>query len=432
MSRDADAARPGRWAPGLAWLLWALTLSGLAAVFWLDHLLRRAGYPELTIRAHELVYVAALTGMATVGAVLAGRRPRHPVGWLMLALALSVTLDGATDGYARYGLLASPGAVPAVGQVRALGDTFALWPACIGFILLLTPTGSLPSPRWRWWARIAVAAPLAWKAAMILGVETVEFPPFYSFPNPYFVPALAAPAMAVALPALAIILLSVVVGGASLVVRFRRARGEERQQLRWVAAAAAVVAAAIPVAVAGIAIESPTVVGVAVLGSALLLCLAIAAAILRYRLYDLDRVISRTLAYGLLTVLLGGGYAFVVLGLGQLLGQDSSLAVAGATLAVAALFQPLRRRIQDLVDRRFNRRRYDAARTIAAFGTRLRDQVDLDTLTVELLAAVDQTMQPTQTSLWLRPQRSTTTAASSAIDLAVPVGLAGLEPATER
>jgi hypothetical protein len=130
---------------------------------------------------------------------------------------------------------------------------------------------------------------------------------------------------------------------------------------------------------------------------------AIGAAILRYRLYDLDRIISRALAYGLLTVLLGGGYASVVLGLGQLLGQDSSLAVAAATLVVAALFQPARRRIQAVVDRRFNRRRYDTARTIQAFSARLREQVDLDTLSVDLLAVVDHTMQPTQASLWLRP-----------------------------
>jgi hypothetical protein len=134
-----------------------------------------------------------------------------------------------------------------------------------------------------------------------------------------------------------------------------------------------------------------------------LLPLATGAAILRYRLYDLDRIISRTLAYGLLTLLLGGGYALVVLGLGQLLGRDSSLVVAAATLAVAAVFQPARGRIQRVVDRRFNRRRHDAGRIIEAFGTRLRDQVDLDTLTAEVLAVVDQTMQPTQASLWLRP-----------------------------
>jgi hypothetical protein len=403
VSRDARAGGPGRRTAGAVWLLWTLTLSGLAAVLWLDHLLRRAGHPGLTIRAHELTYLAAVVGMATVGAVLAARRPRHPVGWLMLALGLAVTVDGVTDSYARYGLVADPGAVPAVGHVRAVGDTFALWPACIGFILLLTPTGSLPSRRWRWWARVAVAAPLVWQAAVVLGFETIEYPPLYSFTNPYHVPALAAPAAAVALPALVVTLLSVVVGGASLVVRFRRARGEERQQLRWVASAAVVAAAGIPVAMAGIAVESAAVVGVAVLGSAVVLFLAIAAAILRYRLYDLDRVISRTLAYGLLTLTLGAAYAAVVLGLGRLLGRGSSLAVAAATLAVAAAFQPARRRIQALVDRRFNRRRHDAAQTIAAFSARLREQVDLDTLHGELLAVVDQTMRPTRASLWLRP-----------------------------
>jgi hypothetical protein len=286
-------------------------MSALAAAIWVDLLLRRAGRPELALRAHELLYVVALVGMATVGAVLAGRRPRHPVGWLMLALGLSVIVDGVTDGYARYGLLASPGSVPAVRHIRPLGDTFVLWPACIGFILLLTPTGSLPSRRWRWWAAIAVVAPLSWQAATVLGVESVEFPPFYSFPNPYFVPALAAPAMAVALPALVI------------------------------------------------------------------------------------------------TLLLGLGYAAVVLGLGRLLGRDSSLVVAAATLAVAAAFQPARRPIQRLVDRRFNRR-HDAGRIIGAFGARLRDQVDLDTLTAEVMTVVDQTMQPTTAWLWLRRQAPST------------------------
>ena len=136
-----------------------------------------------------------------------------------------------------------------------------------------------------------------------------------------------------------------------------------------------------------------------------LLPLATGAAILRYRLYDIDRIVSRTVAYALLTVLLGLGYAAVVLGLGRLLGQRSSLAVAAATLAVAAVFQPARRRIQRLVDRRFNRRRYDAAHTIEGFAARLRDQVDLTTLTGELLAVVDQTVAPTRASLWLRPPR---------------------------
>jgi hypothetical protein len=161
------------------------------------------------------------------------------------------------------------------------------------------------------------------------------------------------------------------------------------------------------VAIAGLgAVESAAVLDVALGVCAALLPLATGAAILRYRLYDLDRIISRTLAYALLTLLLGGGYAVAVLGLGQLLGQDSSLVVAAATLVVAALFQPTRRRVQGAVDRRFNRRRYDSAQTITVFSARLREQVDLDTLTAELLAVAEETMQPTQASLWLRPSDS--------------------------
>jgi hypothetical protein len=153
----------------------------------------------------------------------------------------------------------------------------------------------------------------------------------------------------------------------------------------------------------GLALDATEVVTWAISVWVAGLPLAIGAAVLRYRLYDLDRIISRTLAYGLLTLLLGLGYAAVVLGLGRLLPQGSSLAVAGATLAVAALFRPARRRIQQAVDRRFNRRRHDAAQTIQAFSIHLRDQLDLDTLSVELLATVEQTMQPTAVSLWLRP-----------------------------
>ena len=187
----------------------------------------------------------------------------------------------------------------------------------------------------------------------------------------------------------------------SLLLRFRRARGVERQQLRWLALAAAWPRpaggdGAGPGAGAGGRRGDEVLLGwvsAVVLG---LMPLATGAAILRYRLYDLDRIISRTLAYGLLTLLLGGGYAVAVLGLGQLLGRGSSLVVAGATLAVAALFQPARRRVQGAVDRRFNRRRYDAARTIQGFSARLREQVDLDALTAELVAVADQTMQPTR------------------------------------
>jgi hypothetical protein len=160
------------------------------------------------------------------------------------------------------------------------------------------------------------------------------------------------------------------------------------------------------VVLAGMALGTTVVLLLAVGVCLAILPLATGAAIARYRLYDLDRIISRTLAYGLLTVLLGGGYAGIVLGLGQQLGRSSSPAVAAATLALAAAFQPARRRVQALVDRRYNRRRYDTARTIQGFSARLRQQIDLATLTAELLGVVEQTMQPTSVSLWLRPSSS--------------------------
>ena len=206
--------------------------------------------------------------------------------------------------------------------------------------------------------------------------------------------------------ALAFTLLAVVVAAGSLVVRFRRARGVERQQLRWVALAAALVSLVVVVVLAGFAVRAKDLLSWAAAACIAVLPLAIGAATLRYRLYDLDRIVSRTLTYGLLTIVLGAIYAGAVVLFGQALHPwvgRSALAVAASTLLVAALFQPLRRRIQDRVDRRFNRRRYDAAKTIEAFSVRLREQLDLDTLAAELLGVVDQTMQPTRVSLWLRP-----------------------------
>jgi hypothetical protein len=186
---------------------------------------------------------------------------------------------------------------------------------------------------------------------------------------------------------------------ASLIVRFGRAQGQERQQLKWLLYAGALSAATTTLNTLGVlgawggAIDNLVALGIPV---------AIGIALLRYRLYDIDRLINRTLVYGALTAILGLGYAIVVIVLGQLLGQDTSLAVAGATLAMAALFRPLRRRLQAVVDRRFNRRRHDAAMTIEAFTAHLRDQIDLDTLTAELVVVVEQTMEPTRLSLWLR------------------------------
>jgi hypothetical protein len=236
-------------------------------------------------------------------------------------------------------------------------------------------------------------------AALTVGPGLV-IPPYDTVIDPVAVPGAV---LAATIAGFFLTVAGLLVGAGSLVARFRRARGTERQQLRWLALAAALTGAAAAVVGVGAAMDATAVPLFAGGVCLALLPLATGAAILRYRLYDLDRIISRTVAYGLLTVLLGLGYAAVVLGLGRLLPEGSSLAVAAATLAVAAVFQPLRRRIQAAVDRRFNRRRHDAGRIIEAFGARLRDQVDLDTLTAEVLAVVDQTMAPTRMSLWLRP-----------------------------
>ena len=413
MTSTAGPGRPRRWAAGLAWALWALAILGLLVTAWLDHLLRQAGRPDLAQETAGIEPVLVVLSATTVGAVLGNRRPNHPVGWLLLALGLSMAAAIVAQAYADYGFRARPGALPAARYVALYGPAIlGAWLGCIGFILLLTPTGSLPSPRWRWWARVMVAAPVVSLVATLLLPNSLNSD-YQTLDNPLALRAFGGALRAALWVALAISVLAVLVAAGSLVVRFRRAHGVERQQLRWVALAAAVVAPAALVLVAAAA--ATTLLAAAstttlwrVFNWALVVCvtilpLAIGAAILRYRLYDLDRIVSRTLAYGLLTVLLGGGYAAVVLGLGRLLGRDSSLVIAMATLAVAAAFQPARRRIQRAVDRRFNRRKYDAAQTIEAFSARLRDQIDLDTLSSELLAVVDQTMEPTRVSLWLRP-----------------------------
>jgi hypothetical protein len=396
----ARVVRPRRWPGVVAWTLWALAMVAWLVIPWLDRQLRQAGRPDLV--QWDLRPGVALVTAATVGAVLASRRPQHPVGWLLLAQVASNLATGAAAQYLAWGLLAPGGALPAARYVALLYPASAGGGLLLlGFVLLLTPTGKLPSPGWRWWARAMVAVPLLLLVAVTVAPGSVD-PSVVVLGSPFDVLGLGGWLLVVNRLALAFTNLAVVVCAGSVVVRFRRAYGMERQQLRWVAVAAALLVVAAGVALVGLAVGATEVVTWALSVWVAGLPVAIGAAVLRYRLYDLDRIISRTLAYGLLTLLLGAGYAALVLGLGQLLGRDSSLVVAGATLAVAAVFQPARRRIQEAVDRRFNRRRHDAAETIQAFSTHLRDQLDLDTLRGELLAVVDQTMQPTQASLWLR------------------------------
>ena len=413
MTSTARHGRPRRWTAGLAWALWLASLLCLAAVPWLDELLRRAGradlvqftFPDVTIP------VLAMVSSVTVGAVVAARRPANPVGWLLLGIALSLTSTAATAQYFVYGLLVRPGALPGAryAVLYQPATTFTAL-TLIGFVLLLTPTGSLPSPRWRWLARVMAVTPAVLVLVVTLAGGPVD-PRYQALGGPFDLRGLDGVLLAANRTALAVTVVGLVAAAASLVERFRHARGVERLQLRWVALAAVLVG------LGAVGVLFSLVVGGS--GAGILFDLAVGcclvvppvatgAAVLRYRLYDLDRIFSRTLSYGLLTLVLGGGYALVVLGLGQLLGRDSPLVVAGATLAVAALFQPARRRIQQVVDRRFNRRRYNATKTVEAFSLRLRDELDLDVLSAELLVVVDQTIEPTRASLWLRPadQRS--------------------------
>jgi hypothetical protein len=271
--------------------------------------------------------------------------------------------------------------------------------ALLAVLLLLFPTGRLPSRRWRpaAWAAGAVLVLAAFSGPFLPGPPARGLPP-----NPIAIPPLAG-VLRLAYGAAGFVLAGVILAAlVSLVVRFRRATGIERQQLKWFAYGTALLFLLPAAGIIGASLAGPAgdLLAAGILSA---LPVAIGIAVLRYRLYDLDRLINRTLVYGLLTALLAGVYASVVLVLGQVFGgvgkDPPSWAVAGATLAVAALFQPAQRRIQGVVDRRFNRRKYDAARTVEAFSLRLRDQVDLDALSAELLVAVDQTMQPTTASL---------------------------------
>jgi hypothetical protein len=283
-----------RWWPGVA--AWALTLLGLGATIWLDHLSRQAGRPDLAeeFQGNFLGPMLALVSAATVGAVLATRRPRHPVGWLLLALGLSLMAGGLGGAYTGYGLLARPGALPATHVVARLWTaTTVIAQTVLSFVLLLTPTGSLPTPRWRWWAWTTVAAAASLLVTLAVASGSMD-PQYQVIGGPFDFRGLGGGLLVANQLAVIDTSLVVVVAAGSLVMRFRRARGVERQQLRWVAWAAALVVWAAVVALGGLAVGLPAVVTWA-LATLAVVPVAIGAAILRYRLYDLDRIISRTL-----------------------------------------------------------------------------------------------------------------------------------------
>ena len=353
----------------------------------------------------QIMLYLGFSAFMVVGALIVAHRPGNAIGWLFWAIALLAFTGQLANEYAIYALATRPGSLP--GAI--LAAWYGSWPwylvlaLALMFTPLLFPTGRLLSPRWRpvAWLAGAATATMTTLAALQAELEPVPDRPIA---NPIGIAAVENPEQSpvgAALFIMLVVLAAVALG--SLVIRFRRSRGEERQQLKWFTYAGALL---LPGAVLATFVNDT--VGNLVFASPIVFVpVAAGIAILRYRLYDIDRIINRTLVYGLLTALLAGVYVGVVLVVGQVFGgvggDPPSWVVAGATLAVAALFQPARRRIQGVVDRRFNRRKYNAAQTIEAYRLRLRDQVDLDTLSSELLAVVDQTVQPTRALLWLRP-----------------------------
>ena len=356
--------------------------------------------------AFDTVFSVIYLAFPVVGALIAARQPRNAIGWVFLATGLGKGLDYALLGYATRALDEEPGSLPGGAFAGLIADL--TWvPSLLGgtaLLFLLFPDGRLLSPRWRPALWLAAAVTLAYMVGTMLKPG-----PLYYFPaveNALGVEEIGSITGRLAdgsgFVAIPLILAAV----ASLVARFRRSRGQERQQLKWLAYAATLLALSAPVQpllddleLAGLAI-SDVVFG-------LLICLlpvAVGVAILRHRLYDVDVVINRTLVYGALTATLAGTYLGLVLLISLAIGQ-SDVAIAGSTLAVAALVRPARVRIQALVDRRFYRRRYDAALTLEAFGGRLRDELDLEALGGDLRSVVRETLQPAHVSLWLRSAR---------------------------
>jgi hypothetical protein len=394
-----------RTATWLAWSLWTLSvaLTTLSLVL------------LVLIRSHPGIHVfdwwlgnSLVVIDVTVGAIVASRRPENPVGWLLCLSGVVTSTSTFTSQYAIYALLAQPNSLPA-GEAMAWIASWML-PIMNGvqvFYLLLFPTGRLPSRRWRWLAWLIVAY------VLVGGVTAAVSPGAYlgslgPIRNPLGIEGLTQFYKAVLYtlsPALFI------AATFSLFVRLRRAVGVERQQLKWLAYAAGGLAIVSILLIITIAIDAPrwfewsaNAILVAVTPG---VPIAIGIAILRYRLYDIDLLINRTLVYGSLTVTLVALYfggivvlqrVFVVL-----TGQQSTLAVVASTLLIAALFTPLRRRIQSFIDRRFYRSKYDARKTLEGFSARLREETDLDALSDELAGVVRETMQPAHVSLWLRP-----------------------------
>jgi hypothetical protein len=416
-----------RVASWLAWSLAGLCLIMAVATIVLSFLAQSAystgNWDAESGVGDSLIFVSFLA-FPVVGALLASKRSRNPIGWICLISGLFWMLIIVSEAYSTYGLTV-PDSVPFPVTINALLYAW-LWVPTVGligiYLILLFPDGKLPSRRWR---------PFAWFAGLVIVLESVIV-----FLTPGTLDGLGGARNPFGLDGypllevlgwgfLLMLPLCMLASASSLVLRFRRSGGEERQQIKWIAFAASFMGSVyLLIMSAGLInwlISAPGVVsdlGTQTLWGALLedvmllsfaaIPVAIGFAVLRHRLYDIDVIINRTLVYGSLTLTLVALYfgsivvsqrVFVVL-----TGQGSTLAVVASTLLIAALFNPLRRRIQSFIDRRFYRRKYDARKTLEAFSSKLRDEADLETLNDELVGVVAETMQPAHVSLWLRAE----------------------------
>ena len=391
----------GRMVGRLAWGMWALTM--LAMVLTL--LLASLNEPLSSFRNAALISLLILA-FSTAGALVASRRRQNPIGWLFCSGALVWILGELSLEYGVYALVTGPGAFPA-GAWAAWFGTWARgigWFLIVTFLLLLFPDGRLPSPRWRpvLWGFVGYIAFFT----LVIWLSPVSEDFRLEFVRNPLGLEIEIMNLLVELLYLTIPLL-VVVGGTAVIVRFRRSKGDERQQLKWFAYAVAVMIVVFvfwfSLQLAGLVPLSALAFTVPLLG----LPVATGVAILKYRLYDIDVVINRTLVYGTLTATLAatyfGGVVLLQGAFRALTGQETQLAVVASTLLIAALFGPLRRRVQAFIDRRFYRRKYDAARTLQDFSAKLREETDLESLSGELLSVVRRTVQPAYASLWLRP-----------------------------
>ena len=386
-----------------AWSVWAVTMAITATAIGYDAL-----HPLPASQADQsgggLDMVAGLTfivAFATVGAVLAWKKPGNPIGWLLSGSGLAYALGGSAQMLIHFPRTRTLG--------YWLGWTWLLGLGLCVFVVLLFPAGSLPSRHWRPVAWAAGAGLAGWVlgnafAPTILSADSPVPNPVgvTGAPGKIFQVMAGSSAALIAATALAAVL--------SLVFRYRRAQAAERAQLRWLVYAgaltvAAVVAGLLTAQIIGTNSTTTNLQNALGSGAAVLLPAAIGIAVLRYRLYDIDRIISRTVAYAIVTGLLIGVYAGLVLLATHLLRFHTPVAVAAATLAAAALFNPVRRRVQHQVDRRFNRARYDADQVAAAFAARLKDTVDLNSVRDDLTGIVSRALEPAHVSVWIsRPQ----------------------------